>query len=83
MNHAFKKIAKKLGMPKTWTLYYLRHYAITSWLRKGIAVHVVQKMAGHNNLATTEKYAHALHADLEQAARLLGNILETEPEAAE
>lgn len=83
MNHAFKKIAKQLGMPKTWTLYYLRHYAITSWLRRGIPVHVVQKMAGHNNLATTEKYAHALHADLEQAARLLGNILETEPEAAE
>lgn len=83
MNHAFKSIAKKLGLPKTWTLYYLRHYAVTSWLRKGIPVHVVQKMAGHNNLATTEKYVHLLHADLEAAARILGNILETEPDAAE
>jgi integrase len=52
-------------------LIALRHYAITTWLRKGIPVHVVQKMAGHQNLATTQHYVHFLKADLEDAARRL------------
>ncbi|TKC95239.1 site-specific integrase [Polyangium fumosum] len=34
----------------------LRHYAITSSLRAGIPVHVVQRMAGHKHLATTQTY---------------------------
>lgn len=83
LSKAFKRIAAGLDMPQAWTLYYLRHYAITSWLRKGIRVHVVQRMAGHKHLATTEKYVHLLNADLEEAARILGNILETDADAAE
>lgn len=48
-----------------------RHYAITSWLRAGIPVHVVQRMAGHVHLSTTQRYVHFLKADLEEAARRL------------
>jgi site-specific recombinase XerD len=54
-----------------WSVYSLRHYAITNWLRKGISVHVVQKMAGHRDLSTTQHYVHFLKADLEDAARRL------------
>ncbi|MDC3987570.1 tyrosine-type recombinase/integrase [Polyangium jinanense] len=49
--------------------YPLRHYAITSWLRAGIPVHVVQRMAGHKHLATTQRYVHFMKQDLEEAAR--------------
>jgi hypothetical protein len=42
-----------------WSVYSLRHYAITNWLRMGIPVHVVQRMAGHTSLSTTEHYAHS------------------------
>jgi integrase len=62
------------------SVYSLRHYAITFWLRRGIPVHVVQKMAGHTNLSTTQRYVHFLKDDLEDAARRLsgvGNMLET------
>ena len=38
---------------------------------QGIPVHVVQKMAGHKNLSTTEHYVHFLKTDLEDAARRL------------
>jgi integrase len=48
-----------------------RHYAITTWLRKGIPVHVVQRMAGHRNLSTTQHYVHFLKTGLEDAARRL------------
>ena len=48
------------------------HYAITSWLRRGIPIHVVQRMAGHKHLSTTQRYVHHLKDDLEDAARRLG-----------
>lgn len=65
---AFERAMKKAGL-KGWSVYCLRHYAITSWLRAGIPVHVVQRMAGHVHLSTTQRYVHFLKADLEDAAR--------------
>jgi site-specific recombinase XerD len=65
---AFERVLKQAGL-KGWSVYCLRHYAITSWLRAGIPVHVVQRMAGHVHLSTTQRYVHFLKADLEDAAR--------------
>ncbi|HRI71732.1 MAG TPA: site-specific integrase [Polyangium sp.] len=65
---AFERAIKKAGLDG-WSVYCLRHYAITSWLRAGIPVHVVQRMAGHVHLSTTQRYVHFLKADLEDAAR--------------
>jgi integrase len=67
---AFERVRDRAGLAG-WSVYTLRHYAITSWLRRGIPVHVVQKMAGHKNLSTTEHYVHFLKMDLEDAARRL------------
>jgi integrase len=71
LDQAFGRVRDRAGLAG-WSVYSLRHYAITSWLRKGVPVHVVQKMAGHRNLSTTQHYVHFLKADLEEAARLLG-----------
>jgi site-specific recombinase XerD len=79
LDNAFEKVRDRAGLAG-WSVYSLRHYAITTWLRRGIPVHVVQKMAGHRNLATTQHYVHYLKVDLEDAARRLngnGNMLET------
>lgn len=70
LDRAFVRVRNRAGLAG-WSVYALRHYAITSWLRKGIPVHVVQKMAGHRNLSTTQHYVHFLKADLEDAARRL------------
>ena len=67
---AFERMRDRAGLAG-WSVYALRHYAITNWLRRGIPVHVVQKMAGHKNLSTTEHYVHFLKTDLEDAARRL------------
>ena len=68
LDRAFERVRDRAGFAG-WSVYALRHYAITMWLRRGIPVHVVQKMAGHRNLATTQHYVHFLKADLEDAAR--------------
>jgi len=60
-----------------FTVYSLRHYAITLWLRAGVPVHVVQRMAGHKHLATTARYVHLLRGDLDEAAVRVGNMLST------
>ncbi len=79
LDQAFERVRDRAGL-SGWSVYSLRHYAITLWLRRGIPVHVVQKMAGHTNLSTTQRYVHLLKGDLEDAARRLagvGNMLET------
>src|SRR5262249_49349830 len=70
LDRAFERVRDRAGFAG-WSVYSLRHYAITTWLRKGIPVHVVQKMAGHKNLATTQHYVHFLKTDLEDGARRL------------
>lgn len=78
---AFERVRDRADLAG-WSIYALRHYAITSWLRRGVPVHVVQKMAGHANLSTTQRYVHCLKSDLEDAARRLsttGNRWETAP----
>jgi integrase len=67
LERAFARVRDRAGL-SGWSVYVLRHYAITSWLRKGIPVHVVQKMAGHHNLETTQRYVHFLKTDLQDAA---------------
>ncbi len=72
LDQAFGRVAKRAGLTG-WSVYCLRHYAITSWLRAGIPVHVVQRMAGHKHLSTTQRYVHFLKADLEEAARRIAS----------
>jgi integrase len=70
LDQAFKRVRDRAGLAG-WSVYSLRHYAITMWLRRGVPAHVVQKMAGHSSLTTTMHYVHHLKADLEDAARRL------------
>lgn len=72
---AFDRTRNRAGL-MGWSLYCLRHYAITSWLRAGVPVHVVQRMAGHKHLSTTQRYVHHLKEDLEEAGRRLSKAAE-------
>ena len=70
LDQAFERARKRAGL-EGWSVYCLRHHAITFWLRRGIPVHVVQRMAGHKHLSTTQRYVHFLKEDFEEAARRL------------
>jgi site-specific recombinase XerD len=44
-----------------------RHSYATSLLRRGVDIHVVQRLLGHANIATTTRYLHLSDADLTEA----------------
>lgn len=75
LDQAFERVRNRVGL-EGWSVYCLRHYAITSWLRAGIPVHVAQRMAGHTNLSTTQRYVHYLKEDLDDAALRLARFTE-------
>ena len=41
-----------------------RHSYATSLVRRGEDIHVVQRLMGHSNIATTSRYMHLSDADL-------------------
>lgn len=53
-----KQAATKLGWPKRITAHCLRHSFTTHSLENGTPVHFVQKLLGHSNMETTERYIH-------------------------
>ena len=44
-----------------------RHTYATSLVRRGEDIHVVQRLMGHSNIATTTRYLHLSDADLLEA----------------
>ncbi len=44
-----------------------RHTYATSLLRRGVDIHIVQRLMGHSNIATTSRYMHLVDADLIEA----------------
>lgn len=61
----FTAAAKRAGLHKTGLgVHSLGHYAITSWLRSGVPVATVAKIAGHEDISITLRlYAHVVRED--------------------
>ncbi|HVK62896.1 MAG TPA: tyrosine-type recombinase/integrase [Polyangium sp.] len=75
LTQAFERVRDRAGLAG-WSIYALRHYAITSRLRAGVPVHTVQRMAGHKHLSTTQRYVHHLKENLAEPARRLEKATE-------
>jgi integrase len=68
---AFKNAAKRIGLDGRWRHYDCRHFFVTELFRLGVGSPTVQKLAGHEDLATMEHYAHVARLELDDAiARL-------------
>ncbi|MBZ0116976.1 MAG: tyrosine-type recombinase/integrase [Sandaracinaceae bacterium] len=61
--NAFRTACRKAGI-SGFRLHDLRHAFVTELFRGGVPAPVVQRLAGHEHLATTQRYAHAQLADL-------------------
>jgi len=74
----FKKMLRKLGFKGN--IHALRHTFASRLVRAGVSLYMVQKILGHSNISTTQRYAHLRTIDLEDAVKVLDNCgTNTEP----
>jgi integrase len=60
---------------KKLRFYDTRHMAITLWLRAGIDLRLVSRMAGHSSMYfTADTYSEVLDSDLSNAAEKMGTL---------
>lgn len=70
LTKAFKLAAGRAGL-EGWRLHDLRHFFVTSCFRAGLPAPLVQRLAGHEHLATTQRYAHLVELDVANVATRL------------
>jgi integrase len=69
LSRAFIKVAKRAGVGGS--IHWLRHSYGTHLVSNGIDVRTVQRLMGHANLSTTEKYLHVLQSNLDRAGSVI------------
>ena len=52
----------------------LRHSCFTTLLESGVDLRIIQKIAGHNNVKTTEIYTHVTKTGLNKIKSPLDNL---------
>ena len=78
----FRKFLKKHGL-KVRKFHALRHTSATLLLYSGVNIKQVQTRLGHGNIATTQRYLHAIKDADEEAVNALQNLLITQHKASE
>jgi integrase len=77
LHRRFSTLRKRAGVAKC-TLHDFRRSCITNWARE-LPIHVVQKLAGHSDIKTTQQYYLAVQEDdLEKARLTQARILRTD-----
>lgn len=83
-----EKAQRRVGLPATGAYHILRHSFCSHLAMQGATAKAIQELAGHQDLATTQRYMHLSPAHKDAAIRLLdrrptdetfGDILETTP----
>lgn len=80
-NHNLRKaldgVMKVLGLSRPgFGLHYLRHTGISYYIRHGIPLEMVSKMAGHSSVAITERvYYHIIHDQQQKMLEMMDGIL--------
>jgi len=70
MLRILKAVVERAGLKATygkWTLHLFRHSFCTTHLQKGVDVYTVMRWAGHEDMATTQKYLDFLSAHSAEA----------------
>lgn len=71
LTKAFVRYARRADV-EGHSLHSLRHAFVTRLFREGVGAPTVQRLAGHEHLVTTQRYAHATETDLRAAVARLG-----------
>ena len=69
--YAWNTARRQAGIPN-FRIHDLRHTFASTLVNQGVALYEVQKLLGHANIKTTERYAHLAQARLQESASLAG-----------
>ena len=72
LNQAFERAQARANL-SGWSFHSLRHFFVTELFRRGASAPVVQQLAGHADLTTTQRYADMGANDLRAAIALFGS----------
>ncbi len=72
-----KLAAQRCGFSKRVTSHCLRHSFATHSIENGVPIHVVQKIMGHSDIRTTERYLHMAKDGVTAAKSPLEALLES------
>lgn len=70
ISHRFKKAIRQLEMNESLRLHDLRHSFASHLVLKGVSIYVVQRLLGHSQISTTQRYLHLNNESLKQAINL-------------
>lgn len=80
LSKTLRSVLKEAGLntparEKKFGLHYLRHTGISYYLRHGIPIELVSKMAGHSSIAITERvYYHIIHDQQTKMLEMMDKI---------
>ncbi len=70
-----KQLAQKAGLNKRVYTHLLRHCSFTHMVENGIDLGIIQKIAGHSNIKTTQLYTHISHNLISRTQSPLSQII--------
>lgn len=70
-----KQLANKAGLKKKVWTHLMRHCSFTHLLENGTDLGIIQKLAGHSNIKTTQIYTHISHNIISRINSPLNNIV--------
>ena len=76
LQHAHEDVRKAAGLPEDFVLHSLRHTFCTRLAESGCDVYTLMKLAGHANLATSQRYIHNAGFSTSKAVQDLENFTE-------
>lgn len=74
VGEVIKQLAKKAGINKRVYTHLMRHCSFTHMVENGIDINLVQKLAGHSNVKTTNIYLHISHNHISKIQSPLSQI---------
>lgn len=74
LSKALKAAVLRAGISKRVTMHVLRHSYATHQLERGVPLHRLRDLLGHNDISTTEIYLHVLPKDLQASGSPLDDF---------
>ena len=81
IHHGWDAIRQRAGLPDV-RLHDLRHSFASFLVNSGRSLYEVQKLLGHSNAKTTQRYAHLAPGALIEAANIVGDLVQAKPRLA-